>query len=302
MKSNASPTRLLVAWAILLTGLVGFWFCRPWFDPLTWLNSQILSIFISSKVAMLIVLEPASRQQIRLGHFLAFLLWPGMEPRLFVPGRPIPGLEMSPTGLGCFVNLLAGIALVWLLPLLFPQETPILFRAWFGLIALFFFVAFGLGDLWVALYQKMGIAVAKLWLNPAAATSLGDFWGKRWNRVYSGMLREIAFAPLLRRLGPKWAMFAVFLYSGILHEIVTVAAGSGYGGPFLYFMVQALAFRLEETAWGRRTLRGNKVVGWCWTFLMVIGPLPLLVQPEFLLRVMVPMLQFLGVGFGEPGA
>jgi len=295
MKLYSSPGRLLLAWAILLTGLVGFWFCRPFFDPLTWLNLQILSIFVSSKLAMLIVLEPSTRRQVTPGRLLAFLLWPGMEPRLFVPGRPMPGPELSPTWAGCLINLLTGTVLVWLLPLLFPPETPILFRAWFGLIGLFFFVAFGLADLWVLLYQKMGIAVEKLWLNPAAATSLADFWGKRWNRVYSGMLREIAFVPLMRRLGPKGAMFVVFFFSGILHEIASVAAGSGYGGPFLYFMVQALALRLEETVWGRRSLRGHRVIGWGWTFLVVIGPLPLLVQAEFLLQAMVPMLAFLGV-------
>jgi membrane bound O-acyltransferase family protein len=235
------------------------------------------------------------RRQLTPARLLAFFLWPGMEPRLFVPGRPRPGPELTPTRAGCLVNLLAGIALVWLVPLIFPQETPLLFRAWFGLIALFFFVSFGLADLWVVLYQKMGIAVGKLWVNPAAATGLGDFWGRRWNRVYSGMLREIAFAPLLYRVGPKWAMFAVFLYSGLIHEIASVAAGSGYGGPFVYFMVQALGFRLEETTWGRRFLRGRKVLGWCWTFVLVIAPLPLLVQPEFLLRAMTPLLAFFGV-------
>jgi alginate O-acetyltransferase complex protein AlgI len=284
-----------VVWAILLTGVFGFWFVRPWFSPLHWLNWQILVLFISSKVTMLIALEPEARRQLTFGRLLAFLLWPGMEPRLFVPGRPMPPPALTPTWAGCLVNLLTGSAVVWLLPLAYPEQTPILFKGWVGLVGLFFFVAFGLSDLWVLLYQKMGIAVGKLWLNPAASRSVADFWGKRWNRVYSGMLREIAFVPLLGRCGPKWAMFAVFLFSGIVHEIASVAAGSGYGGPLLYFMVQALAFRLEGTNLGRRFLRGHPFAGWCWTFMIVIGPLPLLVQPEFLIKVMVPMLAFLGV-------
>jgi alginate O-acetyltransferase complex protein AlgI len=295
MKTNHSVARLVLAWAVLFIGLVGFWFFRPSFDPLTWLNLQILSIFGTSKIAMLIALDPALRRQITLGRLAAFLFWPGMEPKLFVPGRPMPGPKLSPRWTDCLVNLLTGVGLVWLLPVVFSPETPILFRAWVGLIGLFFFVAFGLADLWVILYQRMSIAVEKLWLNPVAATGLGDFWGKRWNRVYSGMLREIAFVPLMRRLGPKWAMFAVFLFSGVLHEIASVAGGSGYGGPFLYFMIQALGLCLEQTARGRRSLRGHPFAGWCWTFLFVVGPLPLLVQPDFLLRAMVPMLEFFEV-------
>ncbi|HMF20105.1 MAG TPA: MBOAT family protein [Gemmataceae bacterium] len=295
MKPNPFAARLLLAWTILLAGLIGFWFFRPWFDALTWLNLQILSIFVSSKIAMLIVLDPALRKQLTLARLIAYLLWPGMEPKLFAPGRSIPSPELSPQWTGCIANLLTGSAMTWLLPLAFPQDTPVLLRAWVGLIGLFFFVAFGLTDLWVLLYQKMGIAVEKLWLNPAAATGLAEFWGKRWNRVYSGMLREIAFVPLMRRIGTKWAMFAVFIYSGVLHEIASVAAASGYGGPFLYFMVQAIAFRMEETAWGRRKLRGHPFAGRCWTFLIVVGPLPLLVQPEFLLRAMAPMLVFFRV-------
>ena len=295
MKPNPSAGRLLLAWAIILTGLIGFWCVRPWFDPLPWLNFQILIVFSTSKLAMLIVLDAALRRQLTAGRLLAFLLWPGMEPRLFVPHRPMPGPELSPRWTGCLINLATGIALTWLLPLAIPQEAPILFRAWVGLIGLFFFIAFGLANLWVILYQKMDIAVEKLWLNPAAATGLADFWGKRWNRVYSGMLRQLAFVPLTPRLGSRWAMFAVFLFSGLLHEIASVAAGSGYGGPFLYFMVQALGFRLEETVWGRRILRHRPVAGWCWTFLIVVGPLPLLVPPAFLMSAMVPMLAFLGV-------
>src|SRR6266852_3564334 len=203
MRLDHAARRLLLAWSILLIGLAGFWFFRPWFNPPTWLNFQILILFGTSKIAMLIALDSASRRQLTPGRLLAFLLWPGMAPALFVPNRPMPGPDLSPSWAGCLVNLLTGILLCWLLPLGFPEEAPILPRAWVGLIGLFFFIAFGLMDLWVILYQRMGLAVGKLWLDPAAASGVADFWGKRWNRVYSGMLRALAFRPLLRRLGPK---------------------------------------------------------------------------------------------------
>ena len=33
------------------------------------------------------------------------------------------------------------------------------------------------------------------------------------------------------------ALLAVFLYSGFYHESFSFMAGSGYGGPFLYFLL-----------------------------------------------------------------
>jgi hypothetical protein len=39
----------------------------------------------------------------------------------------------------------------------------------------------------------MGFAVEKLWDFPISATTLGEFWGKRWNRIVSGMARDIIF-------------------------------------------------------------------------------------------------------------
>jgi hypothetical protein len=39
----------------------------------------------------------------------------------------------------------------------------------------------------------MGFAVEKLWDFPISATTLGEFWGKRWNRIFSGMARDIIF-------------------------------------------------------------------------------------------------------------
>ena len=98
----------------------------------------------------------------------------------------------------------------------------------------------------------MGFAVEKLWDCPIAATTLGDFWGRRWNRIVPGFLREVVFLPVCALAGAKVALVAVFLYSGMYHEFVSFMARSGYGGPTLYFLLQCLGVAIENTRPVRR--------------------------------------------------
>ena len=117
-----------------------------------------------------------------------------------------------------------------------PDATPLTIRFWIGLAG-FCFLLLVRFDVAALIFRAMGFAVEKLWDCPIAATTLGEFWGQRWNRVVSGMAREILFLPLARRVGAQLALFAVFLYSGLYHEIVSFMAESGYGGPLLYFLL-----------------------------------------------------------------
>lgn len=63
---------------------------------------------------------------------------------------------------------------------------------------------------------------------PHYATSVQDFWGKRWNLMVSSILRPTVYFPareIFRYLLPaKWvampAVFATFLVSGIMHEMI----------------------------------------------------------------------------------
>ncbi|CAA7030434.1 unnamed protein product [Microthlaspi erraticum] len=61
---------------------------------------------------------------------------------------------------------------------------------------------------------------------PYLATSLQDFWGKRWNLMVSEILRPTVYEPVLRWsvLPRKWASapaaFATFVVSGIMHELI----------------------------------------------------------------------------------
>ncbi len=285
-----STARLLAVWSVLLGGLVGFWLLRPYFDARTWNNGQFLVLFATSKLATWLALSSAERRALPWRRLVAYLVWPGMQPRLFLPDRWPSAADIVPTLRGTALNLLAGVACFWLLPALLPEQTPRWIRVWLGLIGFGFLFLFVLMDAWVHFYRRLGIAVEKLWVNPLAATSLLDFWGRRWNRIYSGMLREVLFLPLARRVGVLGALFAVYLYGGLLHENLSVAASSGYGGPLLYFFLQFVGVSLESTRFARRLLQGRPVAGWLWTVVTVVGPAPLLLHAGYIDRVFVPSL------------
>ena len=164
-------------------------------------------------------------------RFLAYCLWPGMQPRQFLVGARAAADAPVPTVRGFLLNVAAGAALLWLVPRLLPAATPRAVRLWVALVGFCFLFLVARLDFWALIFRAMGFAVEKLWDCPVAATSLGEFWGRRWNRIVSGFLREVVFTPVARRAGARVALLAVFLYSGLYHEVVSFLAGSGYGGP-----------------------------------------------------------------------
>ncbi|KAG7565346.1 Wax synthase domain [Arabidopsis suecica] len=62
---------------------------------------------------------------------------------------------------------------------------------------------------------------------PYLATSLQDFWGRRWNLMVTGILRPTVYEPSLQLfsvLGPNYsqvpAAFGTFVVSGVMHELI----------------------------------------------------------------------------------
>ncbi|KAI8567271.1 hypothetical protein RHMOL_Rhmol02G0107900 [Rhododendron molle] len=68
---------------------------------------------------------------------------------------------------------------------------------------------------------------------PYLATSLQDFWGKRWNLMVSSILHPTVYVPVrsisARAIGREWAplpaTIAAFFVSGLMHELIFYYAG-----------------------------------------------------------------------------
>lgn len=227
---------------------------------------------------------PAARQ-------LAYLfLWPGMDaaafldPPLTAPTRPVRHTWLKPLA----IALIGGLCLA-----IVAHQIPAsweLTRAWAAMLGLVMLLHFGLLDLIALAFRRAGCAGNPLMLQPLRARSLGEFWGRRWNTGFATLAHEFVFNPLRRRIGSIGATFATFLASGLIHDaVISLPARGGYGLPTLYFLIQCIGLLIERTRLARRMGLGRGRLGWLFTMLVTIAPLPLLFHAGFARRVILPL-------------
>jgi alginate O-acetyltransferase complex protein AlgI len=219
--------------------------------------------------------------------------WVGFEVNEFcTPTAP----EAKPPAHDWLVALgqtLIGAGVLWLGIRCLPADRPALIGA-AGFAGIILLLHFGLFHLLALAWRRAGVAVQPMMDRPFAATSLSDFWGRRWNRAYRHISFEYFFRPLVRWLGPSIGTLLAFIISGLIHEsVISFPAGAGYGGPTVYFAIQGLALLLERTGPVRRIMH-NPLCGWFYTAVFVLGPAGLLFHVPFLTRVIAPFLELIG--------
>lgn len=229
-----------------------------------------------------------SRRPAPLWRRLAFLAaWIGMDAEAFLHGRgerprawawcePAAFLALGLLLIGAVVPALNGCG----------PHGPV----WAGAAAMLGLLCcfhFGLFQLLSCLWRLAGVEAAPIMRAPWRADGLVDFWSRRWNMAFRDIMHPWLLVPVMRRFGTGWAMAAVFLASGLLHELViTVPAGAGYGLPTLYFALQGVAQAVE-----RRHRHGWLAPAWRRRLLLwacVLGPALVLFPPVFLTRVILP--------------
>ena len=278
-RRGPSPTVLCSALALgIATGClaVGVVFPQPrWL--VMWLIASAL--FFTCKGITLSKIKSRSNA----GSLLAYLLlWPGLNPNRFLAERRRTGGGVARGGI---VNLFAGCAVLWLVARQFAERP--LIAGWIGMIGLVLVLHFGLFRLVASFWMWQGRDAEMLMRCPVAATSLSEFWGRRWNLAFRDVSHSLVFRPVSMRWGASAATWAVFGLSGLAHELVTsVPAGAGYGGPTMYFLLQSIGIALA-----RRFKPFNSRL---FTWIALIVPLGLLFHPPFVHRVMIPFFHSIG--------
>ena len=157
-----------------------------------------------------------------------------------------------------------------------------------GLILLLHFGAFQIIGL---LWQRLGVKATPIMSAPLRSTSLGEFWGKRWNLGFRQLAHDLIFRPFSRTLGAAMAGFLVFVLSGLIHDLViSLPARAGYGHPTIYFVLQGAGVSMEHSRFGKRLGLGRNWRGWLFVAIFVVVPVQLLFHPWFVSRVILPFM------------
>ena len=208
-------------------------------------------------------------------------LWFGMDPIPFTAKRrKVTWKKDAYVGLGCFiVGMVLSIIVAHL-------DTGFVLLMFVPLSVAFHY---GLARLLTAFWRMQGIAVRPLFRNPLVCRSIADFWAKRWNLSFSQMMARAVQRPVRDKLGKRPAIFAVFLMSGLLHELaITVPVQSGYGLPTLYFVAHGVVVLLEKETWPVWLTRPVAL-------LLVAAPLPILFPAVFTEEVIKFTLSYLQI-------
>ena len=221
------------------------------------------------------------------------LLWPGMDARAFLDAAARPERPPAAEWLFAAGKTMAGAALVWIVA---PLAAAPLLKGWIGLVGMIFILHFGTFHLLSLGWRSAGVKAEPIMRAPILATSLGDFWGRRWNLGFRDLAHDLLFKPLAPRFGAAAAGFAVFLASGLVHDLViSVPAGGGYGLPTGYFALQGLGVSIERSRSGREFGLGWGIRGWIFVALFTAGPAIALFHPAFIREVWLPFMTAIGI-------
>ncbi|KAH9621972.1 hypothetical protein KSS87_014563 [Heliosperma pusillum] len=136
----------------------------------------------------------------------------------------------------------------------------------------------GLSNMFVG--PMMGLELVEPSNEPYLATSLQDFWGRRWNLMVTHTLRHTVYNPTRvfssKYLGRKWSdalgTMAAFSVSGLMHELIFyyVTRVSPSWEVTWFFVLQGICVTLEVAL--KRTALGHKLrLHWAVTIPLTVG-------------------------------
>jgi Membrane bound O-acyl transferase family len=226
-------------------------------------------------------------------NFAYLFLWPGLDARTFLDQHNQPPKPVAIAWTAAAFKILLGTLLLGGLAPLVPAS-QLLLKGWIGMVGMILLLHFGAFHLLALAWQSRGINALPLMRAPILSVSLADFWGHRWNSAFNHLAHDLIFRPLHRHIGTGTATMAVFLFSGLVHDLViSVPARGGYGLPTAYFLLQGAGLLFERSSIGKRLGLRHGVPGRSFTLALTAIPAFWLFHPAFVTRVIIPFMQVL---------
>ncbi|KAF8756781.1 hypothetical protein HU200_011056 [Digitaria exilis] len=97
----------------------------------------------------------------------------------------------------------------------------------------------------------LGMEVQPQFDRPYMASSLRDFWGRRWNLVVPAILRPSVYGPVRARAGKAAGVMAAFFVSGLMHEVLVyyLTLRAPTGEMMAFFLLHGACCVAEEWGW-----------------------------------------------------
>lgn len=279
-----------ICWSIVVTTVL-FSTLITWSSPSLFRMIVIVTLQLLSMKILVTAETYSGKNKLTFTQWTAFALgWFGMRPILFetLPSKSLDYLPFYSKG---FSRIVVGILLLHL-----SRRAEILFGEMFFLSDLLLLAGlslilhFGILSLSTATWRLLGVNAPELFRSPYKATSLKEFWGRRWNIAFSEMTALIVYRPLKTKIGVEKAVAISFLVSGLLHEIaISFPVKSGYGLPMLYFGIHAVLMYLEGKLTILRKITSHPLLSHGWVMACLLIPMPLLFHNQFIHGVLIPL-------------
>jgi Membrane bound O-acyl transferase family len=228
-------------------------------------------------------------------HAGYLLAWPGLDAVAFLTSRSTISPTSREWAFGA-AKFALGVALFLGATRIKSLQAPYLI-GWIGMVGIVLMLHFGLFHLLSCAWRHIGVDARPLMDWPLKSTSLSEFWGRRWNTAFRDLTHRFLFRPLTRFVGPRGAIFGGFVFSGIVHDVViSMPSRGGYGGPTLFFTIQAAGMLVERTALGKRLGLGRGWNGWLFTLVVLVAPVYWLFHPPFVEGIVVPFMKAVADG------
>jgi hypothetical protein len=288
--------QLALTWLLLLLSVASVCLTFISHPPIVQMLAIIATTFTCMKVIAVTCAYKGKLLTLTFKQWLAFAIgWAGMRAQPFetLGGAPLPqAWSMIRFGIS---RVVAGVLLILVARLVvhLPLNAGLIYVLVSSmlLIAFSLILHFGLLGISAGAWRLSGVHTYVLFNQPARATSLTEFWSKRWNLAFSEMTSIAIFRPLKNKTGSALALTLAFVFSGLLHELaLSVPVHSGYGLPMLYFIIQGALVLIEKAfTINKVTFLRHRIWARVWVFFWLVVPMPLLFHGHFIKQILWPL-------------
>jgi hypothetical protein len=213
-----------------------------------------------------------------MGTRVVAVLFPPIDARSVRRAKPSPRIALI--AVGVIEGALAGLAFMRAAavgPVAPYAGIESAVRMFFGGAASYLF-ADSVARLLEGACLSFGLEIVKPQRDPILSTSLGEFWGRRWNVSVGQWLYENAFRPVAVRAGVVAGIMAAFAASALLHFVPTFfSVGLKNAAMMASFFLAHGVLVVAESKLGVTRLR--PAFGWALTMIAFIVTAPLFVEP-----------------------